>query len=77
MAHSFADGDGDAYAFLNTSKDRKETITEVEEPVKKVIIGLRERGEFPKQLGEEGYIEAELFGMQRCRCMCRNILIHS
>lgn len=62
-----SDGDGDAYAFLNTSMDRKETITEVEEPTKKVFIGLRERGDYLAVPPEEGYVEAEIFGMGRCK----------
>ena len=59
------DGDGDAYGFVNMSKDRQETITEVEEPIRTVHISLTARGD--KTSAYKGAVEAELFGQQRCR----------
>lgn len=59
------DGDGDAYGFLDISKDRKETIKEVEEPVKKVVVSQTKRGEFADTASAPDLVEAELFGFQR------------
>lgn len=47
------------------SKDRQETITEVEEPIRTVHISLTARGD--KTSAYKGAVEAELFGQQRCR----------
>lgn len=65
ILHRMTDGDGDAYGFVNMAKDRKETITEVEEPVKRVYISLTQRGQ--ANIATAVYTEeAELVGQQRC-----------
>lgn len=65
MAHS-PDGDGDAYGFIDDSKDREVEITEVEEPVKRVTVSKTRRGEFTPDPSNKDLMEAEIFGLQRC-----------
>jgi hypothetical protein len=55
---------------MSTDKNRKETITEVEEPIKEIFISSKERGDFTQQSSENTLLEAELFGLQRCECAC-------
>jgi len=62
-----ADGDGDAYGFLDISKDREVEIKEVEEPVKRVVVYKTKRGEVPSSSAEVGQMSAEIFGLQRCK----------
>lgn len=64
---NYADGDGDAYSFLDISKDRRVEIKEVEEPVKRVTISRTKRGEFDPDIKNEDLMDAEIFGLQRCR----------
>lgn len=61
------DGDGDAYGFLDISKDREVEIKEVEMPVKSVIVFKTKRGEATTGSKESGQLPAEIFGLQRCR----------
>lgn len=64
--HTPTDGDGDAYGFIDTNKDRKEVIREVEEPLKTVWVHLDKRGEYPSQSAAKDLVAAEIFGLGRC-----------
>lgn len=66
LSFSILDGDGDAYGFLDISKDRQVEIKEVEEPVKRVTISKVERGEFKPDPTKKDLMDAEIFGLQRC-----------
>ena len=63
------DGDGDAYGFLDISKDRQVEIKEVEEPVKRITAFTTKRGSEDAQSwsSEPGQLSAEIFGLQRCK----------
>lgn len=66
LSISILDGDGDAYGFLDISKDRQVEIKEVEEPVKRITISRVERGEFKPDPTKKDLMDAEIFGLQRC-----------
>lgn len=64
---NLADGDGDAYGFLDTSKDRTVEIKEVEVPVKTITVLKTKHGQVSPDSKEPGQLKAEIFGLQRCK----------